>query len=319
LREQWQEWLKGARTGAISNRNGQRFKPSALDGYERAWRNHVEAEFGHRRIGTVTHRELQKWVDKKGAAGAPKSTINNALDPLRNLFRRALKRGEVSTNPTLDLDLPARDEEEVKIVAPDEAAALIAALPVEERALWATALYAGLRRGELRSIRWKHIELPTHGIGKMSVLRSWSSAEEAGPKTRAGKRSVHIVPQLASHLREHRQRTGRAGDDLVFGRTASKPFEPTTVRSRALKAWKQADPPLEAVTLHQCRHTAASFLIHAGVNAKAIAEAMGHASVETTFNRYGHLMKGNEEEVGALLATYLKNQSRRNGIGMADT
>lgn len=319
LRDEWKLWLKGARAGAFSNRNGDRYKPSTLEGYERSWRNHIDAEFGHKRIGTVTHRELQKWVEKEAAAGVKRSTINNALDPLRVLFRRALKRGEVRTNPTLDLDLPARAEEEVKIVSPEEAAALIAALPRDEQALWATAFYAGLRRGELRSIRWKHIDLPAQGIGTMTVLRSWSDADETGPKSKAGRRRVPIVPQLASHLREHRKRTGRKDDDLVFGRTASKPFEPTTVRSRALKAWKEHKPPLEPVTLHQCRHTAASFLIHAGANAKAISAAMGHASVETTFNRYGHLMKGNEEEVGNLLASYLKNPSRRNGIGMADT
>lgn len=318
LREEWQAWLKGARAGAISNRNGHRFKPSTLDGYERAWRNHIDAEFGHKRIGTITHRELQKWVDRKGAEGSTRSTINNALDPLRNLFRRALKRGEVRTNPTTDLDLPARAEEEVKIVSVEEAAALIDALPAGEQALWATAFYAGLRRGELRSIRWRHIDLPPHGIGTMTVLHSWSDAEEGDPKSKAGRRRVHIVPQLASYLRAHRKPTGRGEDDLVFGRRADKPFEPTTVRSRALKAWKENDPQLEPVTLHQCRHTAASFLIHAGANAKAISEAMGHSSIEITFNRYGHLMKGNEQEVGKLLARYLETGSRGNGIGMAD-
>jgi integrase len=69
----------------------------------------------------------------------------------------------------------------------------------------------------------------------------------------------------------------------VFGATAARPFEPSTVRRRALTAWNAAQ--LDPITLHEGRHTFASLMIAAGVNAKAICEAMGHASVTMTFDR----------------------------------
>jgi integrase len=50
-------------------------------------------------------------------------------------------------------------------------------------------------------------------------------------------------------------------------------------------------------------------MIAAGVNAKALATYMGHASVTITLDRYGHLMPGNEEEAAALLDTYLRRAS----------
>jgi site-specific recombinase XerD len=75
------------------------------------------------------------------------------------------------------------------------------------------------------------------------------------------------------------------------------------VRHRALHAWHAAG--LEPITLHQCRHTAASFLIEAGANAKALSTVMCHASIENYVHRYGHLMLGGEEEVGKRLADYL--------------
>ena len=59
------------------------------------------------------------------------------------------------------------------------------------------------------------------------------------------------------------------------------------------------------ITLHEARHTFASLMIAAGVNAKALASYMGHASVTITYDRYGHLMPGNEEEAAALLDAYL--------------
>jgi hypothetical protein len=42
-------------------------------------------------------------------------------------------------------------------------------------------------------------------------------------------------------------------------------------------------------------------MIAAGVNAKALTSYIGHVSVKTTFDRYGHLMPGNEEEAAGLL------------------
>jgi integrase len=300
LRDLWADWYAGAASGAISNRSGQRYKPLALDSYERAWRLHVEPALGDRRIATITRHELQAWVDAKAAAGMPRSTINNAVDPLRVLFRRALRRSVVATNPTTDLELPGRAEEPMRFASREEAKQLVEALPPEDRALWATALYGGLRRGELRALRWTDVDLEAV---TMTLRSAWSGSAEGDPKSRAGRRRVPIVPTLAGYLRAHREVTGRGGEDLVFGRTSSDPFVPSTVRSRALSAWEDAE--LDPITLHQCRHTAASFMIAAGANAKALSVVMGHASIEITFNRYGHLMPGGEEQVGEILAAYL--------------
>ena len=46
-------------------------------------------------------------------------------------------------------------------------------------------------------------------------------------------------------------------------------------------------------------------MIAAGVNAKALSTYMGHSSITVTFDRYGHLMPGNEVEAAGLLDSYL--------------
>ena len=76
------------------------------------------------------------------------------------------------------------------------------------------------------------------------------------------------------------------------------------VRKRPLTAWRRAG--LAPIGLHECRHTFASLLIAAGVNAKAITAYLGHASIQTTFDLYGHLMPGNEDEAVALVDAYLE-------------
>lgn len=59
---------------------------------------------------------------------------------------------------------------------------------------------------------------------------------------------------------------------------------------------------------HQARHTYASFMIAAGVNAKALSAFMGHSSIKVTFDLYGHLMPGAEAEAAALLDTFLNRR-----------
>ena len=76
---------------------------------------------------------------------------------------------------------------------------------------------------------------------------------------------------------------------------------------RAGAAW--ADAELRPITLHEARHTFASLMIAAGVNAKALSTYMGHANVSITLDRYGHLMPGNEAEAAGRLDRYLERET----------
>ena len=111
---------------------------------------------------------------------------------------------------------------------------------------------------------------------------------------------------MRNSLIEHRLRQDHAGQGFVFG-TPTQPFNPSAVSWRATQAWKKAG--LEPITLHQCRHTYASFMIAAGVNTKALSTYMGHTSITTTIDRYGHLLPGNETQAAALLGSWLEAAS----------
>jgi integrase len=133
---------------------------------------------------------------------------------------------------------------------------------------------------------------------------------------------VPILDPLASVLAAHLLASKRRRDDLVCGRTATEPFVPSTVRSRALKAWaaenarriERADDPesveaLEPIGLHEARHTCASLLIEAGANPKVLSTIMGHASIGITFDVYGHLMPNGIDEAAAKVNAYIARQT----------
>jgi integrase len=244
------------------------------------------------------------------------------VDPLRVIYRRAIRRDEgVTIDPTEGLELRRPVGTRERIAAPDEAAALITVLPDAERALWACAFYAGLRRGELQALRWSDVDLADRVI---RVERGWDAIEGAqDAKSAAGKRRVPILDPLVRELVDCRARTGRDGDALVFGPTGVKPFSPETVRRHSLTAWgwkevpnpkadrpkmvwiKARDDAAESITLHEARHTCASILIAAGVNAKALSVIMGHSTIAMTFDTYGHLMPGGLDEAAAATNAYL--------------
>jgi integrase len=279
------------------------------------------------RLSDVERRDVQELANRLTSEGLSASTVQNTLDPLRVIYRRAIRDEEVTADPTERLELRRPDGRRERIADPAEAAALIAAIPEGERALWACAFYAGLRRGELRALRWGDVDLPARVI---HVSRGWDAIErEQSVKSAAGNRRVPILEPLAGELAAHKLRTEGSSDALVFGRTAAEPFNPETVRRNALVAWgwqevpnneadgprtilaKARDDAQQPITLHEARHTCASLLIAAGVNAKALSVIMGHATIAMTFDVYGKLMPGGLDEAAAAANAYLAGDGRR--------
>jgi integrase len=318
FREASTQFLDGARDGTIRNRSGDHFKPSTIRGYEEAVRIRLLPAVGAHKLPDIRRSDLQRLIGRWLSEGQDPSTIRNTINAARVIYRHAVACELVAVNPTHELSLPAVRGKRERIATPTEATQLLAALPDSDRALWATFLYAGLRRGEARALRWSDVDLPGRII---YVERSWDAKEgEIDPKSHAGRRRVPITQALAKHLAEHKLRTRT--QTLVFGRTDDTPFNPRAIQNRALRAWgwRHTDNPnstgpariwqptanaLTPITPHEGRHTYASLMIAAGVNAKTLSTYMGHANISITLDRYGHLFPGAEHQAAAMLDAYL--------------
>lgn len=302
LREASEEWLVAIKSGVGRNRSGDAFKPSVIRSYEQSLDLYVLADLGGVPLDELRRADLQDLVDKMTAKGRSASTIANAIKPVRAICRRAIDRDELAINPTTGLRLPAIRSKRATVVDPETAARMLGALAHEDRAVYSTAFYAGLRAGELQALRWSDVDLAG---GVIRVERSWDKIEGAqDPKTRSSRRAVPLVPVLRDELLEHRMRQGRNGEGLVFGKTERSPFVHTALLARVKRVWKAKG--LGYVKLHDARHTFASLLIAAGEDPKRIQTYLGHSTITVTFDVYGHLLPGSEKESARRLDEYLQ-------------
>jgi integrase len=206
-----------------------------------------------------------------------------------------------------------RFEGSVIIESPETAQTLLDALPDDQRALWAVALFAGLRRGELLGLRWVDVDFAK---GVIRVERGWDLyAGVIAAKSSAAVRSVPTAFPVRRELRDLKLRSGRDGEDLVFGRTATEPFFPSTIRSRANAAWKKAN--IQPMTLHEARHCAISFFIASGLDLKQVSTWAGHSDIRVTLNRYAHLIPGSERDAADRLSAYLSRPTVAQTVAQA--
>ena len=131
----------------MTRRVSRPFKPKTLRAYQQALRLRVVPELGHERLGELSLPKLQRYVDRLAARSWP---------PRRSADGRAapgdLRAGEPARRgghqPDARARAPGRGRSRARIASPDEISHAPGASP-GDRALWATAFYAGLRRGEL--------------------------------------------------------------------------------------------------------------------------------------------------------------------------
>jgi integrase len=180
---------------------------------------------------------------------------------------------------------------------------LLAVLPRADQAIWGTALYAGLRRGELMGLGTRDVDVAT-GLIRIEQAYDPRSKEIIPPKSYAGGRKVPIAGLLRGQLIDVRARASERSLELVFGRDNGQPFSYNGVLDRAKRIWNLHG--LDPIGLHECRHTFASAMSEAGrFNPKVLQTLMGHASITETYDRYGHLMPGSENEAAGMLDRYL--------------
>jgi integrase len=297
LRDAAAEYVEGMRDGSITTRSGQPYKPSTIRGYEQSLELHALPDLGGRRAADVTTGDIQRLVERLSKERHAGTTIANVINPLRAIYRRLVVLGRVNDNPTRGAVLPISRAKRLHAGDPGDAARVIAAVAEQDRCAWALAFYAGLRLGELRALRWGDID---EKVGVIHVRLSWDVKEgEIDPKSTAGVRDVPILTPLLPHLAAQRAACAWSTDPdgLVLGSSRRGPLGYNGLRGRSTIGFAAAG--VKRVTLHEARHSFASYLAASGIGIKDLTVILGHSSVTVSLDRYGHLFEAGKAQTAA--------------------
>jgi len=269
---------------------GGQLRERTLAGYRSQLRLHVLPALGKRPIAELNEDDILELIAELQAAGYTGWTIRTILTPLSRLLSHAVRRGVIASSPISRLDRterPAVWAREQRILGRDEIALLLECAPTRFRTVLATAIFSGLRQGELLALTWADVDFEQ---GVLRVRKSLDRQQRRlDLKTRNAMRDVVLMPALARLLQEHKNASGYSGaGNYVFVSQRGTPLYWRNLSRRALQpALRKAG--IAPLRWHDLRHTYASLLIAQGANIVYASRQLGHGSSDITLRCYSHL------------------------------
>lgn len=261
-------------------------------------RLHVYPLIGMMRMQDVRSIHLQDVLNRMADGGKAKDTIKKCAQYLHRMFSRAQENQLVSVNPAAGLTIPATKEAEThrSMTARERAVFLRTASLYPSEGLWPMFLLCtGLRPGETVPLTGGDL---TGGYVRVCKAYDARTGEVKPPKSKAGTRSVPIIPQLAAILPDIEP------FELVFPQRSGRMLTQTAMRGRWTRWLKRMESVesdmIAAGELTPCRevrprlqpydlrHTYCTDLERAGVPINIARQLMGHSKIELTARIYTH-------------------------------
>jgi integrase len=284
-----EEWLR-------HGREERGLKPTTLNDYASALRTHLLPAFGAMALDAVTAAVIERSRSAWLRRGMTPRNANKQLVILHGIFKRAAKVYGLVGNPAADVEkVRERHDSTHDFYAPEEVWALIRAAGSEQdAAMYLTAAFTGLRRGELIALRWRDVDFAGDAI---RVRASYVNGHLAEPKSGRG-RVVPMVADVAAGLARLSNRPLATGaNDLVFPGELGGHLDGSALRRRFVDARQRAG--LRPIRFHDLRHTFGSLAINRA-SIVQVQHWVGHADVDTTMRYLHHKSRSDD---AALLAT----------------
>ncbi len=260
-------------------------------------RNHLLPAFGTRALASIHPADIRTWITKLVDAGQSPASVKKNFQILNQILRTAEIDRLIGRNPATGIALP-RDthHQEMTFLNPAQITQLADKIAPRYKALIYTAAYTGLRAGELEALRIADLDLLHGTISVHASLAEIHGELHEGPTKTGHNRTValprFLVRMLEGHLSAHPSHTGHLFTAPEGGPIRHRAFMARHYRPAVTKA--QLAPTLR---FHDLRHTCAALLIAAGAHLEEIKDHLGHATIRTTSDRYGHLYQEARERL----------------------
>jgi integrase len=295
-----QQWLDDAE-GSLER--------STVESYRQHLSDHIVPLIGAVKLADLTAPMVREFEDNLRAGGRSPAMIKRVIGDLGTILGDALERGLIAQNVVRSLPrkthrAAARRAKGplkvgVDVPSPDEIRAILNHLSDHWRPLLLTAIFTGLRASELRGLRWPDVDLKK---AELHVRQRADRFNVIGqPKSAAGTRTVPLPPMVVNALREWKLACPKGALDLVFPNGAGNIESHTNIVHRGLGPVQVAagivtkDGKPKYPGLHALRHFYASWCINRRADGglelplKVVQHRLGHASIQMTADRYGHL------------------------------
>ena len=301
-------------------------KPNSQQSMEGIVRLHILPVFGDYKLDKLTtpiiQQQVNKWADKanKGEKGA---YANYSF--LNNINRRILQYGVtmqvIQHNPARDVIIPRKQqnkEHKVKFFSNQELKQFLDYLEDLDQSsyenffdyvLYKTLLASGYRIGEALALEWSDIDLKKGTINISKTLNRYQ--ETNTPKSKAGLREIDIDKATVSLLKQYKKRQqvqswqlGRS-EGIVFTPFTTKYAYACLLRKRLQSHFKAAGVP--DISFHGFRHTHATIMLYAGIEAKDLQYRLGHSNISMTLNTYVHATKEGAKKAVSIFEAAISN------------
>jgi integrase len=277
-------------------------KPTSRRSYEELWRTRVEPRWGSVPLSRVTYGDVLVWVASLTSEGLSPSRVGQCLLVLKQLLDLAVLDGRISRNVAKGVKAPRPTRGEQRFLSHEQLARLAAECGQvggdQYRTMVLLLGYTGLRWGEVRALRVKHLDLMRRRLHVVdNIPDGYTEADTVAPKSHR-RRTVPLPALVADELAE--AVAGRNQVALVFVNSAGGLLDNSGFRRNVF------DPCVEALGLspftpHNLRDTAASLAVSAGANVKVVQRMLGHASAAMTLDVYSGLFADDLDQVAARL------------------
>jgi integrase len=293
------------------------FAPRTRSRYDSVLRAHLTPEFGCKRVVAIDREAVRRYVGRLAQrVEAGEMTGGNAhkiFTTLSSILSEGVELGWIAANPASRVrGLPSGKRKRPPVfLTRDEAEALIAATDPRYRLLVRFAMFTGLRQSEVFALRRRHVDVLHGRVRVEEAIKEWAkvAGEPRAPRepvfgeTKSGRgRTVGLEPQLRQALTDHLATLPGGPDALVFTNDQGGAIRETSWRRNFYRPAVMAALPNRNPTFHDLRHTCASWLIASGANALEVCRWMGHASISTTYDIYGHLLPDAVDDLAGRLS-----------------
>lgn len=270
---------------------------------------------GYMRLNQIDRHNIGAVINQQVAAGKSDKTIANAHGLLAGILNGAVIDGLIARSPSHGIKLPRNtdhDKAEHRYLTRPEYAVLRMAMHAHFRPLLDMLIGAGIRWGEAEALRVGDID-PRAGTVSISRAAKWDgskSVRQIGPtKTRKGRRTIrvndYVIASVLPLLADRRR------DDLVFTMPRGGQLRHATFHGRywtpAIQSAGLDEPRLR---IHDLRHSFASWQLAAGTPIYVVQYRLGHESIQTTVDTYGHLLPDSQDgAVEAMAAAFAEIQA----------